>query len=250
MKLTGRQREFLSRFLDLYHKENHKPLHYSVVAEYLGIRPVTAYDMLRLLQERGLVTSEYTLPRDRGRGRSSILFAPTQKAVEMVQRLSATDLDLSEWITVKEHILQALREGKDQDYNRLLEEILTRIPKCRSPMLYATEMISAVLLSLYLYLTGNIAANSVFRYLHSSVVSGELWLNAIAGLTLSLFLTEQASRRITSTLLSYSKKYQEQLGRLSAENKSRLSEFAQEVIQIIGARIQSSQVLPLRPSEG
>ncbi|HID63423.1 MAG TPA: Lrp/AsnC family transcriptional regulator, partial [Anaerolineae bacterium] len=36
MKLTGRQKMFLSRFLDLY-REAEEPLHYTVVAERLGV---------------------------------------------------------------------------------------------------------------------------------------------------------------------------------------------------------------------
>jgi len=40
---------------------------------------MTAYDMLRLLEERGLVTSEYVLP-EQGPGRSMIVFRPTAKA--------------------------------------------------------------------------------------------------------------------------------------------------------------------------
>lgn len=50
MKLTGRQREFLGKFLDLY-QEARQPLHYPVVAERLGVSPMTAYDMFRLLEE-------------------------------------------------------------------------------------------------------------------------------------------------------------------------------------------------------
>ena len=59
MELTGRQHAFLSRLIDLYRAAQHA-LHYSTVAEHLGVSPMTAYDMLRLLDRAGgLCVSEY-----------------------------------------------------------------------------------------------------------------------------------------------------------------------------------------------
>ena len=53
--LTHRQREFLNHFLDLY-QEMEEPIHNTVLADRLGLGKVTAYEMLRLLEERGLHT--------------------------------------------------------------------------------------------------------------------------------------------------------------------------------------------------
>jgi len=231
MKLTGRQREFLGKFLDLY-REGHQPLHYSTVAERLGVSPMTAYDMLRLLEERGLVASAYVLPEGSGRGRSNIVFSPTEKTIGVMAQLAGEDWDRKEWETVKERILQALRAGKGTDYQDLLDEILLRIPEQKSPMLYATEMITAVLLNLH-QLREEARVNSFVDGLRALGLPEELGLNALAGLTLGLSFVERANRRITSLLLSYSRKYQDHLTRLSAENKSRLSDFTQEVMRII-----------------
>ncbi|MBC8249344.1 MAG: hypothetical protein H8E90_06670, partial [Anaerolineales bacterium] len=145
MKLTGRQKDFLSKFLDLY-REVDRPLHYAVLADGVGVTKITAYDMLRLLEERGLVTSEYVLPEEGGPGRSSIVFSPTEKAVTVMAQLAGESCDMAVWDEVKERILAALREGRGTDYQSLLEEILRRIPERKSPMLYAAEMITAVLL--------------------------------------------------------------------------------------------------------
>jgi len=233
MKLTGRQRQFLSDFLDLY-REAHQPIHYSQVAERLGVSPMTAYDMLRLLEERGLVTSEYVLPAEGGRGRSNIVFRPTRQATEVMTRLAGQDWDGTEWETARERILQALREGKGTDYQGLLEEILVRIPERKSPMLYATEMITAVLLHLH-QLREGVRAGSFVETLQQLGLPEEVGLNALAGLTLGLTFVERANRRISSLLLTYSRKYQDYLNRLSSENKQRLSEFTREVMQIMGA---------------
>ena len=233
MKLTGRQKDFLSKFLDLY-READRPLHYAVLAERVGVTKITAYGMLRLLEERGLVTSEYVLPEGGGPGRSSIVFSPTEKAVAVMAQLAGESWDTAEWDAVKERILTALREGKGTDYQNLLQEVLLRIPERKSPMLYVAEMITAALLSLN-QLKEEAAAKGLFKNLRAMGFPGELGLNALAGLTLGLTLVEKANRRVTTLLLSYTRKYQDHLARLSAENKKRLSDFAQEVMKIVGA---------------
>ncbi|HID87289.1 MAG TPA: hypothetical protein EYP55_07905 [Anaerolineae bacterium] len=231
MKLTGRQREFLSRFLDLYREAQH-PIHYAQVAERVGVSRLTAYDMLRLLEERGLVASEYVLPKGGGPGRSSIVFSPTEKAAKVMAQLAGEEWNREEWERTKGRILQALREGKEADYQNLLNEILLRIPERKSPMLYVTEMITAIFLHLH-QLREEVKASGIFPDLRLLGLPGELGLNALAGLTLGLTLVERANRRVTALLLSYTQKYQDYLARLSAENKKRLSDFTQEVMKIV-----------------
>lgn len=232
MRLTGRQRDFLKKFLDLYREAEH-PLHYAELADKVGVSKVTAYDMLRLLEERGLVTSEYVLPERGGPGRSSIVFAPTEKAATVMAQLAGERWDTTEWDEVKERILVALRESKDTGYEDLLEEILLRIPERKSPMLYAAEMITAILLNLH-QLREEAKASSLLENLRTLGWPGELGLNALAGITLGLTMVEKANRRITTLLLSYAQKYQNHLAKLSTENKRKLSEFAQEVMRIVG----------------
>ncbi len=230
MKLTGRQRQFLNSFLDLY-RETRQPLHYSAVAERLGVSAMTAYDMLRLLEERGLLASEYVLP-EQGPGRSIIVFRPTGKATALMAQLAGEGWDGEEWEGVKERILQALREGRGTDYQGLQEEILLRIPERKSPMLYGAEMITAVILSLH-QLREDASAAGLFDRLRALGLPGEAGLRALAGLALGLSFAERINRRLISLLLSYTGRYQEILSRLSTENLQRLSNFVGEVMKIV-----------------
>jgi DNA-binding PadR family transcriptional regulator len=232
MKLTGRQKDFLYKLLDL-HREADRPLHYAMLAESLGVSKPTAYDMLRVLEERGLVASEYVLPEGGGPGRSSIVFRPTEKAARAMAQQARELWDKKEWELTKGSILQALRESKGPDYQNLLDEILRRIPERKSPMLYVTEMITAAILNLN-QLKEEAEASGLFKNLRSLGFPNELGLNALAGLNLGLTMVEKANRRVTTLLLSYTQKYQDHLARLSAENKKRLSDFAQEVMKIVG----------------
>jgi len=224
-KLTGRQRQFLRCVLDLY-EETGEPLHYSAVAERLGVSTMTAYDMLRVLERRELLLSEYVLP-EHGPGRSIIVFRPTQKGLDPLAQVSGAEGERGEWETAKDRLLQALREARGTDYQDLLERLLQRLPERKSPTVYVTEMVTAVLLYLH-QLKGEVKGSSLLENLRALGLPGE-----VAGLTVGLSFVERANRRITSLLLSYSRKYQEYLARLSSESRQRLSDFAEEVMAIV-----------------
>jgi len=80
MELTRRQEKFIHLFVDLY-REMHKPIHYSLLAKKIGVSSFTAYDMLRLLEKKGYVTSKYQINSNKPSvGRSEIVFTPTSLA--------------------------------------------------------------------------------------------------------------------------------------------------------------------------
>jgi DNA-binding MarR family transcriptional regulator len=234
IELTGRQRAFLGAFLELY-RENRTPLHYTAVAQRLGVSKITAYDMLRVLEERGLVQSEYVLRgKGQGAGRSTILFRPILQADALFTWGVNEQWDQTEWETGKTHLLEALKARKGTDYRDLLEEILARLPHCRSPMLYAAETITAVLLGLH-QLKRDVSAAGLLKRLRSVGLPGEAGLRALAGLALGLSFAEGIDHDLAGQLLSRIGRYQEILSRLSVENLRRLSGFAGEVMKTVEA---------------
>lgn len=232
MKLTGRQKVFLRAFFDL-HQETQEPLHYAAVAKRLGVSKITAYDMLRLLEGRGLVESEYVLRgKGQGAGRSSIVFRPTPRASTLFAELVGRDANYGEWEAVKTRILETLRIRKGTDYQDVLEDILARLPQRQSPMLYATEMITAVILSLQ-QLRKDISASGLFDRLRALGLPDVPGLSALAGLVMGLSFVERINHHLVNLLLSHTGRYQEILSRLSTENLRRLSSFAGEVMNIV-----------------
>jgi DNA-binding MarR family transcriptional regulator len=232
MKLTGRQQAFLNDFLDLY-QEKEDSLHYTAVAGRLGIGRITAYDMLRLLEEKGLVTSEYIMPSS-GPGRSTIVFRPTEQGEALMRQLAGETWDGGEWETVKVRIVQALQAGPGEDYEPLLEDILARLPERKTPLIYTAEMVTAIILSLY-QLKEQVPTSQLWEHLRDVGLPEEVGLNALGGVAMGLSLVEQANRRLTLKLLSYTRQYQDYLADLSAESRRRLSEFTDEVMRIVGA---------------
>ncbi len=230
MKLTGRQRAFLSGFLDLY-REAQEPLHYTAIAKRLGVSKITAYDMLRLLEGRGLVQSEYVLRgKGQGAGRSSIVFRPTPQADALFTELSGGVENQALWEAEKQHILNALETC--DDHQDLLEELLRRLPTSQSPLVQAAEMITAVILSLHL-LSKATETSGLFDKLRSLGLPGEAGLVALGGLTMGLSFVEQVNRQLIEQLLAYMGRYQQIVTNLNAESKRKLTGFVREVMQMM-----------------
>jgi predicted ArsR family transcriptional regulator len=126
MKLTRRQEDFVYNLLDLY-RELQGPFHYTLLAERLGVSRFTAYDMLRLLEEKGLVTSIYQLAEGKsGPGRSEVFYKPTDKARRLMVEL-AGEIESQDWADIKARVLKKVQAGELQD-RELAEQMLARVP--------------------------------------------------------------------------------------------------------------------------
>lgn len=147
MKITRRQEIFIHQLLDLY-RELNGAIHYSQLAERVGVSSFTAYDMLRVLEEKGLVKSEYRLDSDKPVvGRSEVVFLPTERAHQLFVEL-AGDADRGNWDSVKSQIMEKIREGEMRDHV-LAEEILARVPPDVPDVLrYCIEVMTIVILRL------------------------------------------------------------------------------------------------------
>jgi len=222
MKLTPRQRAFLEALRDLYEKKR-QPIHYSAIAERLGVNKFSAYDMLRMLERKGFAASEYILAAGkRGPGRTMIVFRPTLKAPQLAK-------EKEEWLQVRDRMLERLREATD--YRELMKELLAKIPQCKSPLIYCMEMITALLLNLNA-IREKAGEMNPFKTLLALGPSGELGLGTLAGLSLGSSLAGKVDPPIAEKLLSYMKEYQAHLRELSEEGKKNLSDFLQEALAI------------------
>ncbi len=229
MTLSARHQDFLDKLLDLC-REAEAPVHYTNVARALDVSPITAYEMLRLLEEKGLARCETVRPQGH-RGRSMVVFYPTNKATALVAELTGDALNDQEWEQAKTEILETL--NTERDYQALLNQILLRIPDRKSPLLFAADMVTAIILTLY-GLRDTARAKKIFASLRWFGPPGWAVLYSLAGFSLALSLVEQANRRATSLMLSYGQQFREHLDQLTGGEKARLSDFVYEVLQAMG----------------
>ncbi len=234
MELTFRQKAFLSKFLDDY-REAQGPVHYSVVAKRLGLSNSTAYDMLRLLEQKGMVTSEYGTPKETaGPGRSSIRFAPTAEAVEIISHLAGGIREQDEWDDVKARILTNL--AKADDYQEILNELLARMPEPRSSLVRCAEAITALLLSLREARRELTEKSSLDDLLGAP--ASKLRMSILAGLILGLSHADQRVQRLVGTYQEYAEKYEASLQELSRDSLQKLHRFTCEVWDALKAPVR------------
>ena len=233
MDLTFRQKAFLSKFLDDY-REAQGPVHYSVVAKRFGLSNSTAYDMLRLLEQKGMVTAEYGTPKETaGPGRSSVRFAPTARAVEIIAHLAGGIREQDEWDDVKARILANL--AKADDYQEILNELLARMPQPRSSLVRCGEAITALLLSLR-EARRELAEKSSIDDLLKAPAS-KLRMSILAGLILGLSHADQRMQRFVGTYQEYAEKYEASLQELSRDSLQKLHRFTCEVWDVLKAPV-------------
>jgi len=231
-ELTRRQQQFLRQFLDIY-QEMDSPIHYVGLAKRLDIGKITAYEMLRLLEKRGLVEAEYHLPPgNRGPGRSEVFFRPTKEATRLFERFSGSTADTEEWEILKQHILKELQEGKAGGYETLLNDLLVRIPEQHSHLIFMTEMVTTIILALT-PVKKAVKDKGLLDRLSRIGLPGEVGLIALAGFGAALSLVEDVNLKLSTLLMEQSGKYQEMLAQLSEEKKKQLTDFTRNVIKIV-----------------
>ncbi|MFZ7945860.1 MULTISPECIES: MarR family transcriptional regulator [Bacillaceae] len=127
ISLTKRRREFLDQIWRQYQSTN-LPVHYSEVAEAIGVSKWTAYDVLKSLESQGLLKRAYAA-NENETGRSVVVFSPTEIADHLFQRERREISNPDEW----EQILQKVHdliERKQQlplmdGINDILEQMKT-----------------------------------------------------------------------------------------------------------------------------
>ncbi len=235
IKLTARQKTFLDKLRDLC-RERRGPVHYSAVAKRLGVSKFSAYDMLRVLEQKGVAASEYLLSAGRsGPGRSRVVFYPT---VPNVWEGWSGEID-EDWLRLKQRLLNELQEARDLNYREKLADTLAHLPDLRAPLEYCARMIAALLLNLN-SLKERVSERNPLRAVSGLLTAGDVGLGALAGLSLGSMLMAMGESSLTDRLLASVRCYQAFLVQLSEENKRRLTEFLQEAL-VVFQRAEASE---------
>ena len=228
MDLTPRQKAFLEKLSELCQRSR-GPVHYAVVAKELGVSRFSAYDMLKVLERKGLAGRKYVRGKKRvGPGRSMVVFYPKEQAAS-VAMAPRRGVNLGEeWQQLRQAILQRLREGTQGNRRQALTDTLASLPG-RPPLEYCAEMIGALLLNLQIGVERAMQAR-LFRALRSLAESGEMALGTLAGLSLGRSLRGQDDTSVTEGVLARVQAFQKYLSGLSEESKSALVEFLQDAV--------------------
>ncbi|MFC2029102.1 LexA family protein [Chloroflexota bacterium] len=233
-RLTPRQHTFIDVLVELY-REQGGPVHYSELADRVGVNRFSAYDMLKVLEKKGFASSSYALAAERtGPGRSMVVFAPTRRAAALLP-LKAPELRLGEdWHKVRERVLERLREAGETSYRDVLNDLLSHLPETRAPLAYCTEMVGALLLNMQRARerAGGLAQ---FRPLSTLRQDQDAGLETLAGLSVGVTLAadDEAGPSFSQRLLEQAHLYQISLSRLSDEARSALAQFLEDALEAL-----------------
>lgn len=231
LKLTFRQKAFLSKVIDVY-REMKEPIHYTAIAKKLGLSKSTTYDMLRILEQKGMMGAQYVTPKEiAGPGRSSILFYPTSQAKELFSQLAGVTNSKDEWEDVKAHILTSLQQGKADNYKELMQELLDKTPEAHSPLVQCAEIVTALLLSLREARYELTEQSSISAIVKAPV--SKLRMSIFAGLILGLSFSNQAVERMLGNYRGYADRYETSLRKLNKVGLIKLHNFTREVWAIL-----------------
>ncbi|MGI2336482.1 MAG: hypothetical protein ACRKGH_07580 [Dehalogenimonas sp.] len=231
MRLTFRQKVFLSKLLDAY-RDMKEPVHYSVIADRLSLNNSTAYDMLRLLEQKGMVASVYDAPKKiAGPGRSSVRFVPTAETTDLFSKLAGDVREQDEWDDIKTRVLTNLSKGVNDDYKDLFDELLARIPEPSSSLVLCAEVITALLLNLK-ESKRELAQQSYLDSLLKTPAT-KLRMSVLAGLILGLSFTDHETQRLIGIYQQYVEKYEASLDQLNRDSLVKLHRFTRNVWNIL-----------------
>jgi len=225
MKLTKRQKVFIENMLDVY-AEIQEPIHYSWLAEKLGLSKYTAYDMLCLLEEKGYVESTYETGKT-GPGRASVLFQPTQKTRETFARLSGGEA--ATWEEAKERVVASIAAGKFEDAE-LAKEILVQMNGGLDDVFYCSQVISDLVVRLRArgrHRLVDYYASIMLALLERANIRD---LRLLPGFLLGLAADEQDAVELTEPLLRKIRTYEILLDRMDKAGRKRLGNMLSSII--------------------
>lgn len=215
-ELTPRQHDFLDQVVELYETTG-EPVHYSAVAERLGVGKSTAYEMLRILERKGYLSADYVLGESPGPGRSAVVFTPKSHGAD------------AEWEQVRTRILNALGQSEASD-QELLQDILGRLPSSTSPLAYCAQVMTALLLNVRGEFRSRLGEHELIQALLANNLPDTPSLNLLPGFALGLSFRERANRELRGRLVEYTQEYQRRLSRLDTRGRALLQDFLRRLV--------------------
>lgn len=162
MSLTERRKQFLEQIVHLYEQTN-VPVHYSTIAEAIGVSKWTAYDVLKELENHGYLQRTYSVgPNETGR--SVVVFIPTEKSEGLFQKSRVEITTTEEWEKLKQEFTQLLSELESHPLAESVDRLLQKMEK----VTYRVEFCVYFLGVLLLYLNG---LGQTVRHLSINVIS-------------------------------------------------------------------------------
>ncbi len=243
MKITKRQEDFILNLLDLY-REVQEPIHYTALAERLGVRRFTASDMLRVLEKKGFVKSEYKLSEEKSRsGRSERVFFPTSKADDIISLMTSESTNIK-WEDMRDQIKDKVEKGEFADWDVVMEIIARVPPEGEGHLHYCVEVMTIILLHLHQNESLNTLHKFMTNIMPETKVVNRSNLSLLGGFALGILAQESdVEEDWLRELIIHLVKFQEIVIQLDLEECRRLAKDVREHLQRVSI---NSEFLEIR----
>lgn len=228
-ELTARQAEFLEVVRDLSSGAG-EGVHYSEVAQRLGVSRWTAYDILSSLVQKGYLTVEReqrSAPSLVGRCR--VLFRPGPRRLSPpLDRVEDRFPEL--WGSWEERLFCLQREIRERGVWSVLHEVVAEMARITQPMVFCAALTLALLLALRAVVRGADGL-AVWDALLSWLAGSETGLAVFAGAVGGLLLQHGLPRELRKPLLDRLPAFEQEVGLLGEEGKESLRRFTLTAIR-------------------
>lgn len=228
MTLTQRRKEFLIKIKQLYEKNN-APVHYITVAKKLGVSKWSAYEMLKELEKKGFLATKYIVnPGEKNPGRSMVFFIPTKITEEVLSKKDEISNQLEEWHQTKEYLLQIFKNLKNPSPQKVIDELLEKMPAIEMPIILSAYIITLLIVCLKIFSSKSIQ----FIKKHLLFTSKpEIALSMFVGTVLGNILKTAANFNSIDQLTVYIKQFQNSIDEINFQEKTLLMDFLKEALE-------------------
>ena len=146
ISLTKRRREFLNQIWQQYQTTN-LPVHYSDVAEAIGVSKWTAYDVLKTLESQGLLKRTYAT-NENETGRSVVVFSPTDMADLLFQKERRGISNPEEWEMILNQVNVLIAQKQNLPLMEAIQHILELMKNVELKLEFCAYFLCVLLLFL------------------------------------------------------------------------------------------------------
>lgn len=228
MIITRRQKDFLEITKQIYEATN-LPVHYARVAELLKVSKWSAYEMLKTLEEKGFLTTQYEVNlKKKYPGRARVMFAPTQLAnLVLSGKMLETMTPIKEVQLLKEKILSFYDKPKKSKLRELMEQLKNELPNIENPLVFCAYVIAILILQLQILSKASI---HLLKSMVLNVAKEETGLLMFVGAVMGSMLKTTSHVQLLSQLNDFLSGFQKNLATLSRFEQGLLMDMVCEAL--------------------
>jgi len=228
MAVTRRQMDFL-RIIKQVYEATSLPVHYARVAELLGISKWSAYEMLKTLEQKGFLTSQYEVDQDKKYpGRARVLFAPTQLVNLVLSGKTLQEMaPVREFHLLKERLMSVYDKTTKITPADLVEQMRIELSGIENPLVFCAYVITILILQLQ---TLSKTSISLLKNMALEVSEGKIGLAMYVGAAFGTMAKAASQVQLLSHMSECLSAFQKNLAKLNQLEQTLLMEFLSETL--------------------